>query len=220
MKYKAIIFDMDGLILDTESIESRAFEKLLNEYGVEPKPFPNGLIHQIGGADASIYYEKFKNQYNFPADQEVIQNKKRAYWQEMLEKENIEAFPGFFELLELAKKENLIIALASNRNEKFVHLVLEKLGVRHYFNVIVGPAEGRKHKPYPDIYLETAKAVGVNPAECLALEDTDGGIISAKDAGMKAIAVPNVYTADHDFSRADLVVKSLEDINMEALESL
>ena len=220
MKYKAIIFDMDGLILDTESIESRAFEKLLKEYGVKPRPNKNGLLHEIGGADANTYYEKFKNKYNLKADKEIIQNKKRAYWKQMVEQEEIVSFPGFLELLELLKRQNFIIALASNRNESFVHLILEKLKVKHYFHNVLGQGEGRKHKPSPDIYIQTAKAIGVYPTECVVLEDTDIGIIAAKDAGMKAIAVPNIYTKKHDFRRADLIVKSLKDINMKLLENL
>ena len=211
---------MDGLILDTEDIESRAFKKLLDEYGILPRPNPNGLLHNIGGADATTYYQIFKDKYNIPADWEVIQNKKRAHWKKMVEEEEINAFPGFIELVELLKKENFIVALASNRNEAFLHLVLEKLGVKHYFDTIVGPAEGRLHKPHPDIYLHTAKELEVNPSECIVLEDTDIGIISAKDAGMKAIAVPNIYTKDQDFSRADIIVKSLSDIDLELLKSL
>ena len=217
---KAVIFDMDGLILDSEIVESHSFEKILKEHGVEPKPNANGLIHEIGGADGSIYYEKFKNKYNLKIDAEVIQSKKRAYWRQTIQEGETTSFPGFLELIELLKKENFIIALASNRNEASVHLVLEKLGVNHYFHTVVGSAEGRKPKPSPDVYLHTAKLIGVKPSECVVLEDTDVGIFSAKEAGMKAIAVPNKYTKSHNFERADVVVSSLKDVSLDLINNL
>src|SRR3989344_1647598 len=136
MKYKAVIFDMDGLILDTEIIESRSFEKLLKDYSIEPRPNTNGLIHKIGGGAG--FYEYFKERYNLSESIENIRDKKRTYWAEIVKNEGVTAFPGFTELLQLLKREGFTIALASNRNEKFVHLILDTLGVKSFFDFLVG----------------------------------------------------------------------------------
>ncbi|MEK7128263.1 MAG: HAD family phosphatase [Patescibacteria group bacterium] len=219
MKYRAIIFDMDGLILDTEIIESRSFEKLLKEYEVKPRPNPNGLIHEVGGG--MKYFENFKEKYNLTESIENIRDKKRAFWAQIVKEEGVVAFPGFLELLALLKKEGFKIALASNRNDPFVHLVLDTLGAKEFFHLVVGSSnEKRKQKPFPDIYLHVAKELGISPEQCVVLEDSEAGVISAKAAGMKVIAIPNIYTKEHDFSRADIIIKSLEDINMELLENL
>lgn len=219
MKYKTIIFDMDGLILDTETIESRSFEKLLKDYGVKPIPNLNGLLHEVGGG--MKYFENFKAKYSLTESVENIRDKKRAYWAQIVKNEGVQAFPGFLELLQLLKKEGFTIALASNRNDPFVHLILDNLGVKEFFHFIVGgSSEERRQKPFPDIYLHVAKVLHINPKFCVVLEDSEAGVISAKDAGMKVIAVPNIYTKEHDFSRADLVVKSLKDINIKLLEDL
>ncbi len=221
MKYKAIIFDMDGVIVDTETIESRSFEKILKEYGKKPVPYPNGLIHDITGMDVITYYENFKNKYNIQEDIEVLRNKKHAHWKQIAEEEEINSFPGFVELVELFKKENFKIGLASNKSESFINLILEKLGVKHHFSVIVGSAKGRKRKPAPDIYVHTAKELKIKPRECIVLEDSEVGIISAKSAGMKVVSVPNIYTKDEqDFSKADITVNSLSDIKISLLNSL
>ena len=95
MKYRAIIFDMDGLILDTEIIESRSFEKLLKEYEVKPRPNPNGLIHEVGGG--MKYFENFKEKYNLTESIENIRDKKRAFWAQIVKEEGVVAFPGFLE---------------------------------------------------------------------------------------------------------------------------
>ena len=219
MKHKVIIFDMDGLILDTETIESRSFEKLLQEYGVAPRPNPNGLLHEIGGGAG--YFETFKEKYNLSDSVETIRNKKREYWAKIVKDEGVQAFPGFHDLLKLLKEEGFTIAVASNRNDPFVHLILDTLGVKDLFHFIIGgSSEERRQKPFPDIYLHTAKELGVSPEDCLVLEDTESGIASAKAAGMKTIAVPNVYTRGHNFQKADSIVKSLSDINLDLLKSI
>jgi HAD superfamily hydrolase (TIGR01509 family) len=218
MKYKAIIFDMDGVILDTEIIESRSFASLLTEYQVEPRPNQNGLLHEIGGG--GTYFEDFKAKYSLSDSVEIIRDKKRDYFKKIIEEEGLVPFSGFIELLDLLKKEKLTIALASNRNESFIHLILDALKVKHYFDTIVGPSDTRKHKPSPDIYLHTAKEINVKPEDCVVLEDTETGINSAKAAGMKVIAIPNVYVRHQDFSKADIIVTSLSDININLLESL
>ncbi len=210
---------MDGLIVDTEIIESWSFEKLLKEYSVEPKYHENGLIHQVGVA-GDAYYNSFKEKYNLKEDIKTIKDKKNYFFKKIIEDKGIIPFNGLIGLLILLKKEKFKIALASNRNEKPINVILETLGVKSFFEIIVGPSDSRKHKPYPDIYLHTAKELGVSPKDCIVLEDSDVGIISAKNAGMKAIAVPNIYTKNHDFSKADIVVKSLSDINMNLLKSL
>lgn len=220
MKYKAIIFDMDGLMVDTEIIEHRSFERLLREYGKEPKPYANGLIHQVGVAGSS-YYEDFKQDYGLKDSLEIIRDKKRLFFEEILIKEELLPLPGLIDLLNLLKKEKYIIAIASNRNEKFINLIVEKLSIKEFFHLIVGPSENRKHKPAPDIYLHTAKELKLEPEECIVLEDSEPGIVSAKKAGMKVVAVPNIYIKkEHDFSKADIIVNSLSDINMDLLKSI
>ena len=129
-------------------------------------------------------------------------------------------YDGFFELIELLSKHNFKIALASNRYINHIFLVLKNLEVEKYFNIIVGPSEERKHKPHPDIYLHAAKELGLNPEDCVALEDSESGVISAHSAGMKVIAIPNKYTQKHDFSKADIILKSLMEVNMDVLNSL
>ncbi|HVF69328.1 MAG TPA: HAD-IA family hydrolase, partial [Xanthomonadales bacterium] len=106
------------------------------------------------------------------------------------------------------------------RFEGHIHIILDNLGVKNKFNVIVGPSENRRHKPHPDIYIYTAQKLGVKPGDCIVLEDSSTGVISAKSAGMKVIAIPNKHTKSHDLTKADIITKSLSDIDMRMLNSL
>ena len=215
---KAVIFDLDGLIADTEIIESHALELLLKEYDKKPKYYPNGLIHIAGLAGDSMWIT-LKKTYAIDADITTLRNRKREIFEELIKKE-LKPYDGFIELLNILKKNRLKLALASNRFVKHIDLILEELGVTKYFDVVVGPSEKRRHKPHPDIYLETAKQLGIKPEFCLALEDTEHGINSAVAAGMKAIAIPNTYTKVYNFAHAKKVVNSLQSVTIELINSL
>lgn len=215
---KAVIFDMDGLIVDTEILETKAFMKILKDYGKKPIVNPDGLIHEIGGADG--YYRRFKQKYGLSLSEEELKIKKRRYFEQLVKESNIKPFDGFFELLALLKQHHIKLALASNRLIHDVYMILEELKAIDYFNVIIGPNDGLKRKPHPDTYLETAKQLDIQPKNCLAFEDTNMGVVSAHAAGMKVIAVPNKYTKDHDFSHADKVVNSLKSVTIELINTI
>jgi HAD superfamily hydrolase (TIGR01509 family) len=112
------------------------------------------------------------------------------------------------------------LAVASGSHEEIIEMVVGHLGAGHCFELLVSSRELEHGKPFPDIYLETARRLRVAPEYCLAIEDAAIGVAAAKAAGMKVIAVPNRFTAQDDFSQADIVVKSLEDITWEVISSL
>jgi HAD superfamily hydrolase (TIGR01509 family) len=215
---KAVVFDMDGLIVETESVESRALEKVLKEYGKKPMPHPNGLIHVVGYAGQKSW-DDFISKYNLPDSVEVIRAKKRQFFNEIIEAE-LAPMPGFMKLINELESHKLAIALASNRHEGTLHRMLEILKAKHFFQLIVGPSEKRRHKPHPDIYLYTAAELGVKPDECVVLEDSEPGVVSGKAAGMKVIAVPNKFTEKQDLSKADIIVESLDKVNAKLIGSL
>lgn len=217
-KITAVIFDMDGLIVETESIESKALERVLKEYNREPMRHPNGLIHLVGYAGQK-HWEDFVSKYNLPDSIEIIRAKKRQFYNEVIE-EGLMPMPGFSKLINELEKQGFLIALASSRYEGTVHRTLEILQVKHFFKLIVGANQERPFKPHPAIYLYTARELGVKPEECVVLEDSEPGVISGKTAGMKVIAIPNKYTAQQDLSKADIILDSLDKVNSNVINSL
>lgn len=215
---KAVIFDMDGIIVDSDPIESLALEQMLKEYGKTPILNHVGLAH-TPGATSDEYWDSLMKKYNFNENVAVLRERKREIFVEIITK-GITPMSGTLELIQKLKKKKIKIAVASSRFLKHVFLILELLEIKKYFDAITGPTKTVKRKPFPDIYLEAAKALGVPPALCVALEDTETGILSAKNAGMKVIAIPNKFTKSHDFSKADKIVTSLSDINTQMFETL
>jgi len=205
---KAVIFDMDGVIVDSEPIESRAWEKVLLEFGAKPIFKSWGLINDPGNTFLKEIVERhgLKDQSS-----EIIKIKKRKYFEEFVQL-GVAPIPGMIALMQKLKKAKIKTAIASSRNERQVRVVIQELEFNNEFDIIVGANEEIKRKPAPDIFLKTAQQLNVKPTDCVAIEDTENGIISAKAAGMYAIAVPNKWTKHQDFSKADKIVKSLSEL--------
>jgi len=216
-KIKAVIFDMDGVIVDSEPIESQSLEKLLRKYGKIPQYNKEGLIHTVGLAGET--YKQLIKKYKLEEEIEVLKKIKRKIFRDLVEKK-LTVTPGFIELVRMLKKEKLKTALASNRFVDLVFFMLNKIKAKDLFDVIVGASEEIKPKPSPDIYLQVARKLNLIPANCIALEDAETGIIAAKKAGMKVVAIPNKYTKSHNFAKADKIVKSLSQITLPLIHSL
>lgn len=215
---KAVIFDMDGVIVESEPLESLALEKMLTEYGKTPIFNDAGLVH-TPGVTSDKYWESLMGKYNFNDKVTVLRERKREIFVDIINR-GIKPMTGALELIKKLQKKKIKIAVASSRFLEHVFLILELLEIKEYFDAITGPTKTIRRKPFPDIYLEAAKTLKVIPAMCVALEDTETGVLSAKNAGMKVIAIPNKYTFNHNFSKADKIVDSLDDITMSMLKSL
>jgi HAD superfamily hydrolase (TIGR01509 family) len=210
MSVKAVIFDMDGVIVDSEPIESLAWEKILIEYKKKPIYLHSGLIHQVGAAD----FNEIISRHDLSGENiEEIRIKKRGFFEEIILKDGT-LLTGVTALLKKLKKEKIKLAVASSRNERQVKIVIDRLELTKYFGAIVGYNEELRRKPFPDIFLAAAANLKIKPSLCVVIEDSESGVIAGKNAGMKVIAVPNRYTANQDFSKADKVVNNLSEITM------
>ncbi len=125
--------------------------------------------------------------------------------------------PGFHELVNRLAQAGMRLALASNSDRIHVDRVVDQLGIRGFFDLIVTGDQVPQGKPGPDIYLLAVSQLNVLPRECVALEDSQPGIESAKAAGLYCIAVPTLFTRHQDLSRADLIGSFLEEITLDVL---
>lgn len=151
-------------------------------------------------------------------DLEVVRKKRREIY-ETLVRQKLELMPGFLELIKLLQRKKLKTAVASSRMYEHIHLMLEVVEINHFPQVIVGPSAQIKRKHEPDIYLHAAAGLGLQPQECLALEDSETGVLSACNARMKVIAMPSKYTAHQNFDKADKIVNNLGEITVSVIQS-
>lgn len=206
---KAVIFDMDGLMVDTEPLYSKAMSEVAAKRG---KCFTLEIKQKLMGRLAIDSLTIFREQLGLnESPQELLAEREEIYGK--LLSQNVSPMPGLFKLLELLNKLKIRKAIASSSKRKWIDLIINKLGIIEQFEIIVSGEEIKQGKPHPEIYLLVAQKLNLNPEECLVLEDAISGVSAAKSAKMKCIAVPNQFTQGVDFSLTDLVVNSLEEID-------
>jgi HAD superfamily hydrolase (TIGR01509 family) len=211
---KAVNFDMDGLIVDTEPLYMIALSKVAQARG---KSYPLSLKQEMMGRRAIDSLRIFKERLGLSDSVEELLKERDEIFEDLLEKEKIKPMPGFFELLDNINKLSLKKAISSSSKREWIDIILKKLGIFSEFEVIISGDEVTHGKPHPEIYLLSLKRLNVSPKECIVFEDTVTGVESAKSAGLYCIAVPNQFSKGQDFSKADLVVDSLERIDMNLL---
>jgi HAD superfamily hydrolase (TIGR01509 family) len=210
---------MDGVLIDSNPFHLRIWGEFLTLHGV---PFdPDKLGAQIFGQRDDFALRMF-----FGAD---LSNEQSLRWSEELEHNFREAFraharplPGAAELIRECHRQGISMAVASSAMRKNVDFVVEALKLGAFFETIVSGDEVSHPKPDPEIYLAAASHLGVEPSRCLAFEDSPIGVEAVIGAGMKCVAIASTFSIDdlRTETRAHLVVRSFEDLNLERLRGL
>jgi HAD superfamily hydrolase (TIGR01509 family) len=212
---EAVVFDLDGVLLDSEEIWDRAREELAHERGGR---WHDQAQRDMMGMSSTEWSRYMADVIGLPEPPEEI-NREVVRRLTELYREELPAIPGAREAVErLAARWPL--GLASSSNRELIDLVLELLGVEHLFTATVSSEEVARGKPAPDVYLEAARRLGVDPTTAAAVEDSQNGILSAKAAGMRVVAIPNAhFPPDENALRgADVVLDSLAELTAEAVE--
>jgi HAD superfamily hydrolase (TIGR01509 family) len=212
---EAVVFDLDGVLLDSEEIWDRAREELARERGGR---WHDRAQRDMMGMSSTEWSRYMADVIGLPEPPEEI-NREVVRRLTELYREELPAIPGAREAVErLAARWPL--GLASSSNRELIDLVLELLGVEHLFMATVSSEEVARGKPAPDVYLEAARRLGVDPKRAAAVEDSHNGILSAKAAGMRVIAIPNAhFPPDEDaLTAADVVLDSLAELTVDAVE--
>ena len=208
---KAVIFDMDGLIVDTEKLSAKGWIKAGENQNA--KITLNETLQILGFTRKSIYefWQKFFQNQNVNIDK--LMQDHYDYLEKILFNEGPKKMPYVEKLLIYLTENNYKIAVASSSDTYHIENNLEKTNLKKYFNALASGEEVKNGKPNPDIFLLAAKKLNVKPEECLVLEDSKNGIIAAKKAGMRAIMVPDMFKVDDELKiLSDKIVKNLKEV--------
>jgi len=209
-RFKAAIFDMDGLILDSERAVLDCWDIVAERHGLEDiRPFSLSVI----GRNVADTNRMFEERYGTEPGAVAIRAEKRVIFWERFKQGLVPLKPYSLELLQTMKDRGMKIALASSSSREDVVYEMEVLGAKPYFDAIICGDQVTKSKPDPEIFLKAADILGVKPSECIGLEDSFNGVRSCKAAGLYTVMVPDILQPDEETAKlTDVIVKSLADV--------
>ncbi|MBN1439934.1 MAG: hexitol phosphatase HxpB [Anaerolineales bacterium] len=215
---RAVVFDMDGILIDSEPFWRESEIEIFGRHGLQLTESDCILTTGMRIGEVTRYWYD-RRPWNGPPPEILAAEILRGVIRRV--RERGEAMPGLMDALGLFRSRGLRLALASSSARSLIDAVLDRLGVRPYFEAVCSAENEPRGKPHPDVYLAAATSLGVPPQACLAIEDSIAGVQAAKAAGMKCIAVPlPELRNDPHYLAADRTVNSLLEIGDSLLDAL
>ena len=198
MNIKAVLFDMDGTLIDTETYYRIFWPKAMAEFGYHMTDEQVLSMRSLGRPFAPA---RLRSWFGEELDYYAIRARRTEMMEECLDREGVRLKPGAVEILEELKRRGIIAAVATatplERTEKY----LNATGIRPYFSHIISATQVKEGKPSPDIYLYACEQLGLTPGECLAVEDAPNGILAAYRAGLSVVMVPDQTQPDEELEQ-------------------
>jgi len=221
---QAIVFDMDGLLADTEPLSFRAWSAMVaRDYGVaitaEDERWSSITVGKSGPVVWELIRDRFALPVELPRDIPLLAERTRERYDALLA-EGVPAMPGAIATVRACQVAGITLGVASSSSMEHIHIVLTGLGIIDAFAALTSGKEVPHSKPDPAIYLLACQRLGVAPREAVALEDSGPGIAAARAAGLRCLAVPSEMTIGHDLTPASAIRGSLVGLTPEELGAL
>ncbi len=215
--FKAVIFDMDGVLVNTEPIYYKVVREILNEnnHDITYKEYEKYI-----GMTNEYTWELIRLEYNISTSVDELIDTMMVLKDVIIKRDGYELIDGVVDLLEDLKNNNIKIGLASSSPICDILDVVQSTGIDKYFDKLVTGESVERSKPFPDVFLKAAEELKVNNKECIVIEDSKNGVLAANKANMKCIGFLNIDSGKQDLSKSDLIVKSMKAINYELIEKL
>lgn len=204
---RAVVFDLDGLMFNTEQLYTRVLRELL---GRREREYSQDLTDRMMGQPARAAFKVMTDYHNLDESLEELMEESDAIFLGILD-EHLAPMPGLVELLAALEQGGIPKAVATSSRLSFVRRILGQFELEPRFEFLLTSEDVTHGKPHPEIYLKAAERLGLQPAEIMVLEDSHNGCRAAVSAGAYAVAVPGDHSRGHDFSGAALIASGLAD---------
>lgn len=216
---KAVIYDVDGTMVDSEPLHVEAWDKALRQHGHEILDLSEDFQATMAGKKSIVIAEGMVKELHLSISAQEFLNLKAKLFLELV-RTDLKSMPGAVESVYRIAGDGYELAIGTSLDRNYIDLVLTKLGLTDSFRVIVTGDQIKNGKPHPETYLSVAQQLGRQPSECIVLEDAKSGIQSAKAARMLCIAIENPNALPQDTAEAEAVVQSLNEVTKELVSSL
>jgi len=213
---KAVLFDLDGVLVDSEPFSREASDRILLEVGIVQTLEERKLVF---GRRTIDNYRAAIEARGLKIDPQELVDRKLMLFANLI-RGRLKPMPGVLKLLDGLSARGVRVAVVSSSPLDRVNVSLEESGLFSRFELVISGDCCRLGKPYPEPFLLAVERLGVKPGECVVIEDAEAGILAGKAAGMNVIGVRSPNTFGQDLSRADLIVDSLEDVDVKLIEGL
>jgi len=210
---RAVIFDMDGVIVDSEPIHIEAEKQTLLKHGVK---ITTEELRTYTGTTAEFEFNDLFQRYELDTTAKTLFDEKEVIMFRLLE-QRTEPTKGVIDLIKKLKQQGFKLGVATSGHRKLAHYYLRKLGLETFFDTVVCAEDITRSKPDPEIFLKAAQRLGVEPSECVVIEDAKFGVEAAKKAGMKAVGYRNPSSGNQDLSKADWITSDFTKLDIQEL---
>ena len=216
MQNIAVIFDSDGVVVDSEPFSLAAFRESMKEQNVDLTD--EDVMANCGLTDADIV-DYVYNKYHLKVDKVLFHNRKHELYEQKVREGNLRTCDGINELLDKLQENNIPYALASSGSRKKIRFNLSRVNIFHRFPVIISGEDMERGKPHPDIFLAAAERLDIPPERCVVVEDSLNGVKAAHRAGMKCVALTGTFPFSA-LTAADFIVESLTNLRINTIQNL
>lgn len=214
---QAVIFDLDGTIIDSEPLHTEAVLRILQERGIVLDPWE---LDRYIGISSSVMWSEMRIRFGLRESVEALGALQHRRNIEMLEDAGSILIPGVMELLRDIRGQRLSMAIASSSTKDYIEAVVERYSMARYFDRLVSGEEVPRGKPSPDVFLRAAVLLQVAPESCVVIEDSDNGLAAAREAGIRSVGFRNPRSGRQSLALADRIVDDIRDITVDLLRNL
>ncbi|MEI9944207.1 MAG: HAD family phosphatase [Chitinophagaceae bacterium] len=211
---KLVIFDIDGVLLDSEKVYLDINQAWFKEIGIKLSVEKHQTFI---GSSAKRFWQYLKEENNLDGEIDTYIELEKELKNKALREQDLLPTEHVIDFLDFLEKNGNIIGIASSGLKKNIDLILTKLNIGHYFDLVVSGEQVIKGKPEPDIFLKVADHFNYQPADCIVIEDSTNGVTAAKAAGMFCVGFYNPNSGNQDLSKADLIIDSFKDQRLFAI---
>ena len=215
---KAVIFDMDGVIVNSEPLHQEAYRMMFKEFNIIVSDI---LYSSFTGMATLPICEKLCDEFSLSLSPHNLVQSKRKYFKLLFENgSEFKLIDGVLDLIKHYHQNGFTLVLASSASMANINMIFKKFNLDQYFETKISGADLKASKPHPEIFEKAAKLTGFSKKECMVIEDATNGILAAKSAGLICIAFDGGHSKNQDYSKADLVINEFEAIHIKKLESI